>query len=77
MLYPIARTALFALDPEVADSLIKEAYAARGLTLLYFADGLGVPPLTLATAIVRYAPKRPTRAELERLLSYVVPHLRS
>jgi hypothetical protein len=66
-----------ALDPDVADSLVKEAYAASGNTLAVFAEGLGVSEARLAEAIVAHAPAKPTRQDLVHLLAFVVPHLKS
>jgi hypothetical protein len=66
-----------ALEPEVADRLVQEAFSRRGATLDLFAGRLGVTPDQLAVTIMKHVPDRPTRSELVRLLAYVVPNLNS
>jgi hypothetical protein len=65
------------LEAETADALMREAYAVRGKTLASFAARLGVGPEELAAAIVARMPEKPTRTQLTRLMSYVVPELRA
>ena len=64
------------LDPDVADELIKQAYAFSGTELSTFARELGVPDKVLAIAIIRSVPDAPTRTQLQRLMTLVVPELR-
>ena len=64
------------LDPDVADELIKQAYAFSGPELDHFANALLVPTDDLAQTIVQSAPGQPTRTELRHLMTYVISYLR-
>ena len=63
------------LDPDVADELVKEAYAMQGATLDYFAAALLVDPGALARVIRREVPAQPSRTELQHIMGYIVPAL--
>ena len=63
------------LDPDVADELIRNAHTFSGPTLRFFADELAVSSEHLASVIVQHVPKQATRSQLQRLMSYVIPHL--
>ena len=71
------RHAALRLDPDIADELIKEAYASNGPTLRWFAERFNVPTAHLAATIRSTAPAKPTRTELIHLMASVVPALRS
>jgi len=56
---------------------VQEAFSRSGAVLNLFAGRLGVTPDLLAVTIMKHVPDRPTRSELVRLLTYVVPNLDS
>ena len=63
------------LDPDVADELIKQAFAFSGPELDYFSTLLKIPAQTLAKAIIVAAPEAPSRTQLQRLMSRVISEL--
>lgn len=63
------------LDPDVADDLIKDAYAFSGDTLHFFARELDVSPRQLSLTIIRHIPRDLDREGLERLMQKLIPAL--
>ena len=65
------------LDPDVADDLIREAYAFSGATLDFFAKELGISPTQLSRSIIRHIPTDLDRQGLEQLMQLLIPALQA
>lgn len=63
------------MDPDIADQLLKDAYAFRGTTLTRFAHELRVSERRLALVLIQDVPGQPTRNQLERMMTWVIPAL--
>jgi hypothetical protein len=59
------------LDPLVAKTLLREAFAFQGNTLMRFAHYFHCGHIDLANLIIQHAPQRPTRSELTELLVFM------
>jgi len=63
------------LDPDIADALVKEAYAFKGPLLSKFSQELSISTEQLAHTIIEVFPPQAKRSQLQRLFSYVIPKL--